>query len=103
MEFYQRTIHDLHDMLKKGETTSVAITESVLARIAAVDDKVKAYITVTGDAARAQAQEADKRIKAGDIASPLLGIPIAIKDNMCTDGITTTCASKILGELRSAL
>jgi aspartyl-tRNA(Asn)/glutamyl-tRNA(Gln) amidotransferase subunit A len=96
MELYQRTIHDLHEMLKKGETTSLAITESVLGRIKAVDDKVKAYITVTGDVARAQAQEADKRIKAGD-SSPLLGIPIAIKDNMCTDGITTTCASKILG------
>ena len=53
-------------MLKKGETTSEAITESVLARIAAVDDKVKAYITVTADAARQQAREADKRMKAGD-------------------------------------
>ena len=44
MELYERTIHDLHNMLKKGETTSEAITESVLARIAAKDDKVKAYI-----------------------------------------------------------
>ncbi len=96
MELYQRTIHDLHEMLKKGETTSAAVTESVLGRIAAVDDKVKAYITVTADAARAQAAEADKRIKAGGISSPLLGIPVAIKDNMCTEGIATTCASKIL-------
>jgi aspartyl-tRNA(Asn)/glutamyl-tRNA(Gln) amidotransferase subunit A len=61
-----------------------------------VDDKVKAYLTVTGDIARTQAQAADKRIKAGDTSSPLLGIPIAIKDNMCTEGIRTTCASKIL-------
>jgi aspartyl-tRNA(Asn)/glutamyl-tRNA(Gln) amidotransferase subunit A len=97
MELYQRTIHELHDMLKKGETTSQAITESVLGRIKNVDDKVKAYITVTGEAARAQAQEADKRIKEGDTSSPLLGIPIAIKDNMCTEGVRTTCASKILG------
>ncbi len=97
MELYQRTIHDLHDMLKKGETTALAITESVLGRIKAVDDKVKAYITVTGDVARAQAREADKRIKAGETSSPLLGIPIAIKDNMCTEGIGTTCASRILG------
>ncbi len=96
MELYQLTIHELHDMLKKGETTSEAITESVLSRIKAVDGKVKAYITVTEEVARAQAREADKRIKAGD-ASPLLGIPIAVKDNMCTDGIKTTCASKILG------
>ena len=95
MELYQLTIHELHDMLKKGETTSEAITESVLGRIKAVDGKVKAYITVTEDLARMQAREADKRIKAGD-SSPLLGIPIAVKDNMCTDGIRTTCASKIL-------
>jgi aspartyl-tRNA(Asn)/glutamyl-tRNA(Gln) amidotransferase subunit A len=97
MELYHFTIHELHDMLKKGETTSQAVTESVLGRIKAVDDKVKAYITVTGDIARAQALAADRRIKAGDISSPLLGIPIAIKDNMCTEGIKTTCASKILG------
>ncbi len=97
MELYQRTIHELHDMLKKGETTSQAITESVLGRINAVEGKVKAYITVTDDSARLQASEADKRIKAGDTASPLLGIPIAIKDNMCTEGVKTTCASKILG------
>ncbi|OGW34044.1 MAG: aspartyl/glutamyl-tRNA amidotransferase subunit A [Nitrospirae bacterium GWD2_57_9] len=97
MELYQRTIHELHNMLKKGETTSVAITDSVLKRIDAVEGKVKSYITVTADIARAQAEAADKRIKAGDTSSPLLGIPIAIKDNMCTEGIATTCASKILG------
>jgi aspartyl-tRNA(Asn)/glutamyl-tRNA(Gln) amidotransferase subunit A len=97
MELYDRTIHDLHDMLKKGETTSRAVTESVLNRIKAVDGKVKAYITVTEELAYKQAAESDKRIKAGDTSSPLLGIPIAVKDNMCTDGIKTTCASKILG------
>lgn len=97
MEFYNLTIHELRDMLKKGETTAQAVTESVLDRITAVDDKVRAYITVTGDIARTQAAEADKRIKAKDAGSPLLGIPIAVKDNMCTEGIRTTCASKILG------
>ncbi|HET7317493.1 MAG TPA: Asp-tRNA(Asn)/Glu-tRNA(Gln) amidotransferase subunit GatA [Nitrospirota bacterium] len=97
MELYERTIHELHDMLVKGETTSEAVTESVLDRIAAVDGKVKAYITVTEDVARALAKEADKKIKAGDTSSPLLGIPVAVKDNMCTEGIRTTCASKILG------
>jgi aspartyl-tRNA(Asn)/glutamyl-tRNA(Gln) amidotransferase subunit A len=97
MELCQLTIHELHDMLKKGETTSEAITESVLGRIKAVDGRVKAYITVTEEVARARAREADKRIKAGENSLPLLGIPIAVKDNMCTDGIKTTCASKILG------
>jgi aspartyl-tRNA(Asn)/glutamyl-tRNA(Gln) amidotransferase subunit A len=97
MELFDLTIHELHDMLRRGETTSEAVTESVLGRIKSVEGKVKAYITVTEDVARAQAKEADKRIKAGDASSPLLGIPIAIKDNMCTEGIKTTCASKILG------
>ncbi len=96
MDLCQRTIQELHDMLKRGETTAQEITESVLSRIKAVDGRVKAYITVTGDVAREQAQDADKRIKSGDMSSPLLGIPIAIKDNMCTEGIKTTCASKIL-------
>ena len=97
MELYDQTIYALHDMLKKGETTAQAVTESILGRIKAVDGKVRAYITVTEDLARRQAGEADKRIKAGDASSPLLGIPIAVKDNMCTEGIRTTCASKILG------
>ncbi len=96
MELYTRTIHDLHDMLKAGETTASAVTESVLNRIKAVDDKVKAYISVTEDTAYRQAEEADRHIKSGKSFSPLLGIPIAVKDNMCTDGIKTTCASAIL-------
>ncbi|MCK9417824.1 MAG: Asp-tRNA(Asn)/Glu-tRNA(Gln) amidotransferase subunit GatA [Nitrospirae bacterium] len=96
MELYDLTIHKLQDMLKKNETTARAVTESVLGRIQSVDDKVKAYITVTGrDQALAEAAEADKRRKTGNAAT-LLGIPLAIKDNMCTEGIRTTCASKIL-------
>ncbi len=97
MELFQRTIHELCDMLRKGETTSKAVTESVLGRIKAVDGKVRAYITVTEDVALRQAEEADRRLRAKDHSSPLLGIPIAVKDNMCTDGIRTTCASRILG------
>jgi len=96
MELYDLTIHEVQDRLKKGETTAVAVTESILGRIKAVDDKVKAYITVTADSAREQAAEADKQLKKNGSA-PLLGIPIAVKDNMCTEGIRTTCASKILG------
>ncbi len=97
MELYNLTIHELRDMLKKGETTAREVTESVFRRINAVDGNVRAYITVTEDGARAQAAEADKRIMAKDGDAPLLGIPIAVKDNMCTEGIKTTCASKILG------
>jgi aspartyl-tRNA(Asn)/glutamyl-tRNA(Gln) amidotransferase subunit A len=96
MELFDRTIHELHEMLKNGETTAQAVTDSVLNRIKAVDGRVKSYITVTEDMARKQAEEADRRIKSGGVVSPLHGIPIAVKDNMCTDGIRTTCASKIL-------
>jgi len=96
MELFNLTIHELQDMLKKGETTARAVNESVLGRIQSVDDRVKAYISVTGrEIALEAAAEADKRRKMGD-ASTLLGIPLAVKDNMCTEGIRTTCASKIL-------
>ncbi|MFA5072582.1 MAG: Asp-tRNA(Asn)/Glu-tRNA(Gln) amidotransferase subunit GatA [Nitrospirota bacterium] len=97
MELFDHTIHELRDMINRGETTSLAATESILGRIKAVDGNVRAYLTVTEEIARKQATEADKRIKAGDRSTPLLGIPIAVKDNMCTTGIKTTCASKILG------
>jgi aspartyl-tRNA(Asn)/glutamyl-tRNA(Gln) amidotransferase subunit A len=97
MELYELTIHELHDMLRKGETTSKAVTEAVLGRIRAVDKKVGAYITVTEDIARRQAEEADKRLAAKESGLSLLGIPIAVKDNMCAEGIKTTCGSKILG------
>jgi aspartyl-tRNA(Asn)/glutamyl-tRNA(Gln) amidotransferase subunit A len=96
MDLFSLTVNELSGLLAKGETTSTAVTESVLERIKAVDSKVRAYITVTGDAALAQADRADKGRKAGT-ASLVLGIPVAIKDNMCTAGVRTTCASKILG------
>jgi aspartyl-tRNA(Asn)/glutamyl-tRNA(Gln) amidotransferase subunit A len=97
MELCQLTIHELHSMLKKGETTAKAVTESVLNRIKAVEGRISAYITVTEEAALSQAKEADRQLKAEGTMSPLIGIPIAVKDNMCTEGIKTTCASKILG------
>jgi aspartyl-tRNA(Asn)/glutamyl-tRNA(Gln) amidotransferase subunit A len=96
MELYNLTIHEVQDMLKKDETTARAVTESVLGRIRSVDDKVRAYISVTGHtSALAEADEADRLRKSGQIAT-LSGIPLAVKDNICTEGIKTTCASKIL-------
>jgi aspartyl-tRNA(Asn)/glutamyl-tRNA(Gln) amidotransferase subunit A len=96
MDLFSLTMHEISDLLKKKETTSRAVTESVLARIASVDERVKAYLTVTADAALAQAEQADRERSSGT-TSPVLGVPIAIKDNMCTEGVRTTCASKILG------
>jgi len=92
---YRLTIHELHKKLKDKEVTAQEATETLLKRIKEVDPKIKAYLTVTEQEAIAGAQEADRRIAAGK-ASPLTGVPLAIKDNMCTQGIKTTCASKIL-------
>ena len=96
MELYQLTIHEAHDMLTKGEITSRALTESVLDRIERIDGAIKAFITVMGEHAVDLAKEADTMIKSGKARSPVTGIPIAVKDNMCTEGIKTTCASRIL-------
>jgi aspartyl-tRNA(Asn)/glutamyl-tRNA(Gln) amidotransferase subunit A len=81
--------------LKGKKVTAQEATEILLKRIQEVDPKIKAYLTVTEQQAIKKAQEADRRI-ADDKISPLTGIPLAIKDNMCTQGIKTTCASKIL-------
>jgi len=95
MQPYELTIEKAHRLLTAGELTSRELVQSVLDRIDAVDKKVGAYITVDAKAALKQADDADKRIAAGE-ASPLTGIPLAIKDLMCTRGLRTTCASRIL-------
>ena len=95
MKLNELTIHKAHELLKQKEISSVELTRAVLDRIEAVDDKVGAYITVAGDMAMKQAQLADMAISNGK-CRPLTGIPLAIKDLICTKGLKTTCASKIL-------
>jgi len=95
MKLNELTIHKAHELLKQKEISSVELTRAVLDRIEAVDDKVGAYITVAGDMAMKQAQLADRAISNGK-CRPLTGIPLAIKDLICTKGLKTTCASKIL-------
>ncbi|MER3399191.1 MAG: Asp-tRNA(Asn)/Glu-tRNA(Gln) amidotransferase GatCAB subunit A [Chloroflexota bacterium] len=94
-ELYRLTIHEAHKLLLKGEINAVELTESVLKRIEAVEDRVKAFITVTADLALQQAAEADRRIRAGEV-TPLTGIPMQLKDVIVTRGIRTTCGSRIL-------
>ncbi|MSQ22849.1 MAG: Asp-tRNA(Asn)/Glu-tRNA(Gln) amidotransferase subunit GatA, partial [Dehalococcoidia bacterium] len=89
------TIHEARELLDRRQVSSVELTQAYLGRIQAVEPKVKAYVTVTAEQALAQAAEADARIAAGQ-ASPLTGIPMQIKDNMCTRGIATTCSSRML-------
>ena len=95
MQLYELTIGEAHALLKKREISSAELTRSVLDRIDAVEPKIDAFITISADMAMKQAEEADRNISDGH-CQPLTGIPIAIKDLMCFQGLPTTCASKIL-------
>jgi aspartyl-tRNA(Asn)/glutamyl-tRNA(Gln) amidotransferase subunit A len=96
MNLFSLTLHEASEKLRKREVSSQELTEAVFQRVAQTDGILRSYITVCRDAAIAQAKEADNRLKQGLAASPLLGIPIALKDNLLTRGLRTTCASRIL-------
>ena len=89
-------IHLLHEQLVSGTLNAVDLTEAVLERLASVEPHVNAYVTVTAEHARQQAAEAADAFARGEVRSPLQGIPLAIKDNICVQGVRTTCASRIL-------
>jgi aspartyl-tRNA(Asn)/glutamyl-tRNA(Gln) amidotransferase subunit A len=95
-ELYQLTIHEAGELLRQRKISSVELTQAHLDRIRKVEPEVKAFTLVTDDLALKQAQEADRRIASGENLSPLTGIPIAIKDVICTKDITTTCGSRML-------
>src|SRR5437588_429200 len=87
-ELYELTIAGAAELLRQKKISSVELTQAHLDRIRAVDDKVKAFTLVTDELALKEAEEADRRFSRGDTVSPLTGIPIAIKDVICTMGIT---------------
>lgn len=95
MDFTTASLTDLRGALRAGTVSSVQATEATLARIAAVDDAINSYITVSGEIALQQAAAADQRRAEGN-DTPLLGIPIALKDIIATEGVQTTAGSKIL-------
>ena len=89
-------IRTLQQQLTQKERTAVEITQDYLDRLQALEPKLHSFLAVTSDKAFAQAKQVDDAIAAGTSLGPLAGIPIALKDNLCTKGIRTTCASKIL-------
>src|SRR5260370_26390420 len=99
-ELYKLSIHEVGELLGQRKTSSVELTRAHLDRIRAVDEKVKAFTLVTDDLAMKQAEEADRRFSSGATVSPLTGIPLAIKDVICTKGITTTCSSNMLKDFK---
>ena len=96
-ELWQLSVSAASRLLARREISSAELTDAGLERIAAVDGRLSAYITVTADLARRQAAAADRRIAAGNAAS-LTGVPMQVKDLLCTNGVPTTCASRMLAE-----
>jgi aspartyl-tRNA(Asn)/glutamyl-tRNA(Gln) amidotransferase subunit A len=92
------TIHEAQDALRRGDLSATALIEAYLARIATLDRTLAAFLTVTADSARAQAAAVDDRRRRGEPLRPLDGIPLAIKDVLCTRGVRTTCGSRILAD-----
>jgi aspartyl-tRNA(Asn)/glutamyl-tRNA(Gln) amidotransferase subunit A len=92
---HDKTIAEISAALHGGEFSSVELTRHMLARIAALDTRLNSFISVTEEQALAQAKQADERLAAGD-AGPLTGVPIAHKDIFCTQGVRTSCGSRML-------
>lgn len=90
------SITELHEQLINKERSAVEITKETLEHINQIEPKLQSFLTLTPELALAQAEQVDRQVASGAEIGPLAGIPIAIKDNMCTQGIKTTCGSKIL-------
>lgn len=96
MELHQLTIHELHHLLVEKEATSREVTEALYRRIHGVDGKIRAYLLLTEEEAFRRADQVDGKIAKGEQIGDLAGVPLGLKDILCTKGIETTCASKIL-------
>ena len=94
-EFTWLTIQEARALLSRREASSVELTRACLERIDAVESSVRSFITLTPDGAMEQAERADRMLSEG-VGSPLTGIPMQVKDVMCTEGVRTTCASRML-------
>lgn len=101
MKITRMTLLALSDAMQRGDLTSREVTQAYLDRIHQVEGKVQAYISLNEEEALRQADECDKKRQQGEKVSPLCGIPVAVKDNICVKGGKTTCASKMLADFVS--
>lgn len=100
MSLLNLTAVELGKKIKAKEVTVVEATQAALNQIEALDKEYNCYVTVDGNAALKRAQEVQKLIDNGTLTGPLAGVPVAIKDNLCTKGVLTTCSSKILNNYK---
>ena len=100
MSLYQLTARELHRMLCQRECSAAEIAESVFGRIDAWEERVGAYVTLDREGAITAARAVDQKIAAGEAIGPLAGLPVAVKDNICTKDVLTTCSSRMLYNFR---
>ncbi len=98
MDLHYLTLSEASQHLQLGEISSEELTRAILNRIEATEPKIHSFVTLTQERAVEQAREIDRRRLAGEELGPLAGVPCAVKDNFCTQGVRTTCSSKILGD-----
>lgn len=95
-ELNARPAHELAPLIRCGELTAREVIASVFSAIRSADEAINAYVTLDEEGAMAQAADVDDRVARGDLVGPLAGIPVALKDLICTKGLLTTCGSRIL-------
>ena len=96
MELHKKTICELKEMIDQKQVSCLEVTDAYIDRISQIDNTIESYITNTFDKARDKARMLDERLSKGEDIGPLGGIPYALKDNMCTKDILTTCSSQLL-------
>ena len=97
MNLLNMTATELANAIKEGKTTAVEAMQAVIAQIEKYESTYNCYVTFDKEAALENAAKVQAKIEANELTGPLAGVPVAIKDNMCTKGVLTTCSSKILG------